>query len=107
MVSYRQGGFHGININDFENALESSSKGVLVVGVGFQEIVAQVSKKISQVIIFTVKNISMDISPHLFKADSKGQLHRIDVNILEPGAWTEVHNEMLKTLNLSARTTDK
>ena len=101
------GGFFGINYDDIKNALKSSSVGAFVDGVGFQEIIAQVAKRIPKAIIFTVKNISMDTSPHFFKADSKGQLQRIDVNVLEPDAWTKVYNEMLKTLNHSVRTTGK
>jgi hypothetical protein len=94
-------------MNNHENALESSCTGVLVVGVGFQEIIAQVLKRIPQAIIFTLKDISMDISPHLFEVDNKEQLHRINVNVLDPGAWSKVYNEMLRTLNLPSRTTDK
>jgi guanylate kinase len=101
------GGFIGINIDDFENALETSSAGVLVVGFGFQEIIAQVSESIPQVIIFTLKNISMDISPHLFAADNRGQSHRIDENVLESGTWRKTYNEMLKTLNLPSIVTGK
>jgi hypothetical protein len=95
----------GINIDDFEKALESSRMGVLI--VGFQEIIAQISKSIPQAIIFTFKGIPMDISPHLFEAHVRGQLHRIDVNVLDPGAWTKAYNETLKTLNLPSITTGK
>jgi hypothetical protein len=99
------GGFIGIKNNDFEHTLGSSDKGVLVDGFGFQEIIAQVSKRIPQTIIFTLKDKSMDISPQLFEADSKGQLHRINVNVLAPDAWTKVHNEMQKTINFPSRAT--
>lgn len=101
------GGFFGINFDDVKNALKSPSVGALIVGFGFQDIIAQVANRIPQAIIFTVKNKSMDTSPHLFTADSKGQLHRIDVNVLELDAWTKVYNQMLKTLNHSARTSRK
>jgi len=99
------GGFIGIKIDDFEYALGSSFMGVLVDGFGFQEIIAQLSKRIPQAIIFTFKDISMDISPHLYDANSKGQLHRIDVNVLAPDAWTKVHKEMLNIINLPSRIT--
>ncbi len=99
--------FIGIRTDDFENALESSRIGVLVVGFGFQEIIAQVSKKIPQAIIFTLKNTSMNLSPRLFEANSRGQLHCIDVNILIPDAWAKAYSEMLETINFPSRTVGK
>jgi hypothetical protein len=92
--------FVGIMKDDFENALNTSSRGVLIVGP--QEIIALVFQRIPQAIIFTLKNIPMEISPHLAEANQKGQLHRIDVNVLQPGAWSEVHNAMLSVLKISS-----
>jgi hypothetical protein len=92
--------FVGIMKDDFEYALNTSSRGVLIVGP--QEIIAMVFQRIPQAIIFTLKDLPMEISPHLAEANKKGQLHRIDVNVLQPGAWSEVHNAMLGVLKISS-----
>jgi hypothetical protein len=42
----------------------------------------------------------MDLSEHLAQAQDNGQLHRIDVDVLAPGAWTEVHNIMAEIIGL-------
>ncbi len=91
----------GIMREAFTSAMEDAEKGVLVVGP--PEMAAQLATSIPQTIIFTLKDLSMDLSPHLEEAKSKGQLHRIDVDVLEPGAWTEVHSQMLDILGISSQ----
>jgi len=88
----------GIMREAFISAMEEAEKGVLVVGP--PEMAAQLAASIPQTIIFTLKDLQMELSPHLEEANSKGQLHRIDVDVLEPGAWTEVHSKMLDILGI-------
>lgn len=89
----------GIMRQSFISVMERAEKGVLVVGP--QEMVAQLASHITKIIVFALKDSSMNLSPHLKEADNKGQLHRIDVNVLEPGAWTEVNAKMLDILGES------
>ena len=86
----------GIMRQSFTLAMERAEKGVLVAGP--PEMAAQLASRIARTIVFTLKDSSMDLSPHLKEAHSKGQLHRIDVDVLEPGAWTEVNAKMLDIL---------
>lgn len=88
----------GIMQEAFISAVERAEKGVLVVGP--QEMAAQLAARIPRTIVFTLKNESMDLSPLVKEALSRGQLHRIDVDVFEPGAWTEVHAKMLDILRL-------
>ena len=88
----------GIMRQAFTSAMEDAEKGVLVVGP--QEMAAQLAVSIPKTIVFALKDLSMDLSPHLEEANSKGQLHRIDVDVFEPGAWTDVHTKMLNILGL-------
>ncbi|RLW55271.1 MAG: hypothetical protein B6D70_12925 [gamma proteobacterium symbiont of Stewartia floridana] len=83
---------------DFNAALEASKQGVLIVGP--PEIAAQIAEKIRETVVFTLKEKQMDVSTYLDQAIQSGQLHRIDVNALEPGAWTNVYRSILETMGL-------
>ena len=88
----------GILNEDFEKAAEQSEHGVLIVGPA--EIAAQVAAKIPHTVIFTMKDNGMELSHHLEVAQRAGQLVRINVNALEPGAWDAVHEAMAIKLGL-------
>jgi hypothetical protein len=92
------GDFVGILKQDFEDAVVGSQAGVLV--AGFPEIVAQVAKEHPQAVVFALKGPGSELSDHLAEAARGGQLHRLDVDVLEPGSWGEVHGIMLRTLGL-------
>jgi hypothetical protein len=91
-------GIVGILRKDFEFAMDAARQGVLVVGP--PEIAAQLAITIPQTIIFVLKDVAMDMSRHLDDLQQTGQLHRIDVNALAPGAWTEVYRSMMDTMGL-------
>jgi len=88
----------GIMKESFLNAIEESSLGVLVVAT--QDIAAQLSEKIPQTTIFSLKNSNMELSKHLKKAKLRGQVYRIDVDTQEIGAWNNVHETMLDILGI-------
>ncbi|MEW8419008.1 MAG: hypothetical protein AB2690_17345, partial [Candidatus Thiodiazotropha endolucinida] len=88
----------GIMQEDFNAAMEASKQGVLIVGP--PEIAAQVAGKISEAVIFSLKDKQMDVSTCLDQAIQSGQLHRINVNVLEPGAWTKVYRSIMETMGL-------
>ena len=91
------GNFVGIMKQAFETALAASRRGVLVVGP--QELVARVAAAAPRALIFTLKEAPMQLSSHLAEAEHRGQLHRLDVDVLAPGAWAEVHRSMLEILD--------
>ncbi|MBT3016715.1 MAG: hypothetical protein KME63_13320 [Candidatus Thiodiazotropha sp. (ex Clathrolucina costata)] len=92
------GSIVGIMQEDFNAAMEASKQGVLIVGP--PEIAAQVAGKISEAVIFSLKDKQMDVSTCLDQAIQSGQLHRINVNVLEPGAWTKVYRSIMETMGL-------
>jgi hypothetical protein len=92
------GDFVGLLKEDFEDAAVGSKFGVLV--VGFPEIVAQVAEALPQTRVFALKDRSMELCEELAGAEDRGQLHRIDVDVLAPSAWTEVHQRMMEVLGL-------
>jgi hypothetical protein len=92
------GDFVGILKQDFEDAAIGAQVGVLV--AGFPEIVAQIAKALPQAVIFALKGRGMKLSDHLGESARSGQLHRLDVNVLEPGAWSDVHLSILRTIGL-------
>lgn len=91
------GDFVGIMKRAFEDALTVSRRGVLVVGP--QELVAQVAATIPRALVFALKETPMQLSPHLAGAEQRDQLHRLDVDVLAPGAWAEVHRSMIDVLD--------
>ena len=91
------GNFVGIMKQAFEIALAASQRGLLVVGP--QELAAQVAATIPRALIFALKEAPMQLSPHLTEAEKRGQLHRLDVDVLAPGAWAEVHRSMAEVLD--------
>ena len=93
------GSFVGILKQELDAILQASARGALIVGP--QEIAAQVANAIPQAIVFTLKDEMMEVSPHLDEVNRRGQLHRVDVDILAPGAWSEVHTYMVEILGLS------
>jgi len=96
-IKYR-GSFIGVMRNDFEAAMAAARQGVLVVGP--PEIAAQLAAGIPEAKVFSLKGRGMDLSVHLDAAQRSGQLHRVDVDVLAPGAWDEVHNSMAEVIGL-------
>jgi hypothetical protein len=94
-IEYRAS-FIGVMLDDFETAMANAERGVLMVVP--PEIAAQLAAAISGAIIFALEAEGMDLSKHLDDAQRSGQLHRLDVDVLEPGAWTEVHRVMLDVI---------
>lgn len=91
------GDFVGIMKQSFEDALTASRRGVLVVCP--PELAAQVAATIPRALVFSLKETPMQLSPHLAGAERRGQLHRLDVDVLAPGAWAEVHRSILEVLD--------
>lgn len=88
----------GILNADFHEAMHEAQVGVLV--VGFQEIVAQIAKVIPQTVIFALKQQGTELSEHLDEAEKNRQLHRLDVDVLETGAWEDVLESIHEKLKL-------
>jgi len=99
-IDYR-GSFIGVMRDDFETAMNQAALGVLVVGP--PEIAAQVAGAYPQAIVFSLKDVGMDLSQHLDDAQRSGQLHRVDVDVLAPGAWTEVHVAMADVIGVPVK----
>ncbi len=89
----------GILKRALETILHDSVQGALIVGP--QEIAAQVAEAIPQTVVFSLKDETMELSPHLDDANKRGQLHRVDVDVLAPGAWSDVHAVMAEKLGLT------
>ncbi len=100
-IEYRAS-FIGVMLKDFEAAMASAERGVLMVGP--PEIAAQVAAAIPATILFSLKAEGMDLSKHLSDAQRTGQLHRLDVDVLEPGAWSKVHRTMLEVIGILPET---
>ena len=99
LASISYGGAHvGILLDQFLAAAEESSQGVLIVGP--PDIAEQVAENIPQTKVFALKDSSMECSDHLAEANRRGQLERIDVNLLDAKAWSLVHDIMLDKLGL-------
>jgi hypothetical protein len=96
-IRYRSS-FIGVMRDDFNTAMDRSQLGVLVVGP--PEIAAQVAAHFPSALVFSLKGPRMDLSEHLEPAKRSGQLHRIDVDALAPGAWTDVHTAMAEIIGL-------
>lgn len=92
--------YAGIMKTDFYDALNNSINGALVYGP--QEIIAQIFDMFPETVIFDLKDNHMEPTDQLEEANRRGQVHRQEINVLQPGAWVEVHNQMLKVLNLHA-----
>ncbi|MCB1858961.1 MAG: hypothetical protein KDI63_11835 [Gammaproteobacteria bacterium] len=92
------GDFMGIMHSDLALALDSAEIGALVVGP--QEIAAQIAAKEARAILFTFKDSAMERSRLLDDAERNGQLHRIDVDMLQPGAWNDAYHQILKVIGL-------
>ena len=95
------GGFVGVMREDFESAMVNAEKGVLVVGP--PEIAAQLAVTIPQAIIFSFKSAEMELSEYSEAAHQAGQLHRIDVDVLEPGGWITVYRSMMDIIGFPVR----
>ncbi len=93
------GGFVGIKWDDIIAAADSASVGVLVVGP--QEIAAQIAAEVRQTVVVTLKDATMEVAPELNEARRAGQLHRIDVDIVELNAWEQAYTHILDVLGLS------
>jgi len=100
-IQYRAS-FIGVMMKDFEAAMGSAERGVLMTGP--PEIAALLAAAIPGAIIFALEAEGMDLSKHLSDAQRTGQLHRLDVDVLEPGAWSEVHRVMLEVIGVPPKT---
>lgn len=96
-IRYRNN-FIGVMRNDFDAAVDRAEQGVLVVGP--PEIAAQLATLFPSTVVFALKGLRTDLSRHLEAVQRSGQLHRIDVDVLAPGAWTDVHTVMAEILVL-------
>jgi hypothetical protein len=92
------GSFIGVMREAFESAAAKAERGVLIVGP--PEIAAQFADAIPRTLVFAFKDVEMHLSEHLDEAQRTGQLHRIDVDVLAPGAWTEVYRAMMDVMGL-------
>lgn len=96
-----RGSYMGIFSEEVEIALDASDRGVLIVGP--QEIAEQTAEAIPGAIIFALKAREMALSPHLEEAGRRGQLHRIDVDVANPSAWTSVYATISDKLGIPQR----
>jgi len=96
-IRYRSN-FIGVMRDDFMAAMDRAQQGVLVVGP--PEIAAQVAAQFAEAQVFSLKGPRMELSEHLEAAAQSGQLHRVDVDVLAPGAWTDVHRFMADIIGL-------
>ena len=94
------GSFVGIMREDYQSAMDNAEQGVLVVGP--PEIASQLAAAIPETIVFSFKDPGMDLSEFDGEAHLRGQLHRIDVDVLEPGAWKAVYRSMMEIIGLPA-----
>lgn len=102
LAHIRYGGdYVGILKRELESALHESERGALVVGP--QEIAAQIAAALPRTVVFTLKEKDMTLSPKLKEVQNQGQLHRIDVDVLQPGAWTDAYALICEKLGLEAQ----
>ncbi len=92
-------GHVGIREDDFLAAANDARTGVLVVGP--QEMAGQIAAKVSQTVVVTFKDESMETAAELDEARRAGQLHRIDIDILKLNAWDEAYAHILEAMGLS------
>ncbi|HXK55030.1 MAG: hypothetical protein KDI74_12895 [Gammaproteobacteria bacterium] len=92
------GDYIGILKRELESALQASERGALVVGP--QEIAAQIAAAMPATVVFTLKERGMALSPKLDEVQKRGQLHRVDVDVLKPGAWTDAYALICEKLGL-------
>jgi len=95
------GDYVGILKQALESAMQESQTGALVVGP--QEIVAQIAEALPRTVVFTLKEKDMTLSPKLNEVQKQGQLHRIDVDALQPGAWVEAYALICGKLGLETQ----
>lgn len=95
------GSFIGVMQEDFETAMSAAEQGVLIVGP--PEIAAQLAAAIPRTFIFSLKDAEMDLSEHLDAARQSGQLHRVDVDVLGPSAWTEAYQSIAEIIGLPVK----
>lgn len=94
------GNYIGILKQELESALNESERGALVVGP--QEIAAQIAGALPGTVVFALKERAMTLSPELNEVQKMGKLHRIDVDVLQSGAWTEAYALICEKLGLEA-----
>ncbi len=92
------GGYVGIMKQEFNRALQESQQGVLVVGP--PEIAAQIANLVTKAVIFSLKCAATQISKHLDSANSAHQLHRIDIDSDQIGAWDKAYDEIEEVLGI-------
>ena len=95
------GDYVGILKQEMESAMQQSERGALVVGP--HEIAAQIAAALPRTIVFTLKEKDMALSPKLNEVQKQGQLHRIDVDVLQPGAWTDAYVLICEKLGLETQ----
>jgi guanylate kinase len=92
------GGRLGILNEDLSEALSRSDRGVLIVAP--PEMAVQVANKVPGAVIFTLKCASMELSRHLSSASDSRQIHRINVESEQIGAWDKAYSEIEEILGL-------
>jgi hypothetical protein len=95
------GDFIGVMREDFEAAITDAAKGILVVAP--PEIAAQLAAALPQTIVFSFNDAEAEMSRYFDDAGRTGQLHRIDIDALDPGAWKAVYRTMMDIIGLPAR----
>jgi hypothetical protein len=94
------GSFVGVMLDDFESALAAAERGVLIVGP--PELAAGLAERIPKTTIFSLKEADTDLSGHLDEARKRGQVHRVDVDVLAPGAWEAIYRSIANVIGLPA-----
>jgi len=92
----------GIRTDDFKRAMKSTRVGVLV--VGFEEIIRQVAEKFSQIIVFLLKDFSMQEPPSSYGPGMEGKVHRINLDSESTSEWSKCFVVMENILDPSIGT---
>ncbi|MDJ0740244.1 MAG: hypothetical protein QNJ91_11030 [Gammaproteobacteria bacterium] len=100
-IRYR-GSFIGIMHDDFAAAMDRSSHGVLVAGP--PEIAVQLAERFARAQVFALKGPRMAMPARLEAGVQPAQLHPVDVDVLAPSAWTNVHVAIMEMLGLPVST---
>ncbi|MCB1758359.1 MAG: hypothetical protein KDI68_01075 [Gammaproteobacteria bacterium] len=92
------GSFVGIFKESLLTAIGQAKRGALVVCP--PEIAAQIAAQVKRVYVFSLKEKAMTLSPHLQSVDAEGKLHRVDIDVLQPGAWSDAYRRMAETVGI-------
>ncbi len=90
-------GHVGIFNQRFEQAIEASQKGALIVAP--PPIAVQVLDKLPQTQVFAFKAPGMELTADCDQIDHLPQFHRIDINFADGGAWSHAVDEIRRVLD--------